>query len=368
MTSQSPSMNRTAQQLRALDEAEHLKVTHQKVTINEIAKLSGVSKKTVSRIINKADSVSVGTREWVEAVIEAAGFSPDPVARGLAFRRSYLVGLIYDNPNAQYVVTMQTGILEQLRGSGFELLVHPCDSASASYIDDISAFVTRQKLAGVIILPPVAEDRALIQSLKNADVPFVRISARRGEMLNPPMITPQIVSLDAIGCAQAAEHLVSLGHTKIGFIGGNPNYPSAHARRSGFVEGLKRHGLEIAKHLEYGGDYSFDSGYKAGLALLGQSSRPTAIFCSNDEMSAGVYKAAYEIGLVIPRDLSVVSFDDAPLASRLTPGLSSVRLPISKMAKQAALSVTQSPRDAETHVFDSHLVVRQSTQNRLVSN
>jgi len=202
------------------------------------------------------------------------------VARGLAFRRSYLVGLIYHNPNAQYVVTMQTGILEQLRGSGFELLVHPCDSTSATYIDDIAAFVMRQKLAGVIILPPVAEDRDLIRSLEVADVPFVRISARRGESLSPPMITPQIVSLDGIGCAQAAEHLVSLGHVMIGFIGGNPLYPSAHARRAGFEDGLRRHGLAIDSRWDFEGDYSFESGYKAGLALLGQACAPRPFFAA----------------------------------------------------------------------------------------
>src|ERR1700754_5223107 len=98
-----------------------------RTTINDIARLAGGSKKTVSRVINASPNVQKETRERIQAVIAEHGYAPDPQARGLAFRRSFLIGLVYDNPNAQYIVNIQDGALDALRGSGFELVVHPCD-------------------------------------------------------------------------------------------------------------------------------------------------------------------------------------------------------------------------------------------------
>src|SRR5207342_1893096 len=102
-------------------------------TINDIARLAGVSKKTVSRVINASPYVQKETRERIEAVIAEHGYAPDPQARGLAFRRSFLIGLVYDNPNPQYVVNMQLGLLDGMKGSGFELVVHPCDRGSPTF-------------------------------------------------------------------------------------------------------------------------------------------------------------------------------------------------------------------------------------------
>ncbi|MEA5668139.1 LacI family DNA-binding transcriptional regulator, partial [Stenotrophomonas sp. MH1] len=113
-------------------------------TINDIARLSGVSKKTVSRIINNSPLVRKDTREKVEALMREVGYAPDPLARGLAFRRSFLIGMVYDNPTAQYVVDMQNGALDALRGSSFELVVHPCDTRSPGYIEGVKRFVQQQ--------------------------------------------------------------------------------------------------------------------------------------------------------------------------------------------------------------------------------
>ncbi|MEP6940007.1 MAG: LacI family DNA-binding transcriptional regulator, partial [Rudaea sp.] len=112
-------------------------------TINDIARLAGISKKTVSRVINRSPLVRPDTREKVEALIRKHDYAPDPMARGLAFRKSFLIGMVYDNPNAEYVVNMQNGALDSLRGSSFELVVHPCDSRSADYIDGVRAFVVQ---------------------------------------------------------------------------------------------------------------------------------------------------------------------------------------------------------------------------------
>src|SRR5690349_2281448 len=151
----------------------------QRATINDIARLAGVSKKTVSRVINQSPFVKGETRARIDAVIQRIGYAPDPQARGLAFRRSFLIGLVYDNPNAQYIVNTQEGALDALRGSGFELVVHPCDRFSEDYIPGVRRFVERQKLHGVILLPPVSEDEALARVIREIDCQCVRLASVR---------------------------------------------------------------------------------------------------------------------------------------------------------------------------------------------
>src|SRR5215471_1150925 len=148
-----------------------------RATINDIARLANVSKKTVSRVINQSPFVKDETRAKIDAVIQQIGYAPDPQARGLAFRRSFLIGLIYDNPNAQYIVNIQDGALDALRGSGFELVVHPCDRRSEDFVPGVRRFIERQKLHGVILLPPVSDDQALAKAIQEIDCAYVRVAS-----------------------------------------------------------------------------------------------------------------------------------------------------------------------------------------------
>lgn len=354
--------------LRASDDpVEDFLRRRKKATINDVAHLAQVSKKTVSRVINNSPSVREETRDAVNDIIARVGFRPDPQARGLAFRRSFLMGLIYDNPNATFIVNMQMGALDGLRGSGTELVVHPCDRRSDTFLDEIRDFVELQRLSGVIILPPIAEDRRLLALMEDLDVPFVRITARSGMDNDPPIDSLQVVSRDYEGCEQAAQHLFDLGHRHIGFIGGNQAYPSAHERRGGFERGLKANGLTLAPNAIVNGDYSFESGYDAARRILMTAPRPTALMCSNDEMAAGAYKVAYEMGLKIPDDLTIIGFDDAAIATRINPPLTTVRLPSRDMAHKA-VEILMSPEAVKapggTFVFSSSLVVRGSSGPR----
>lgn len=334
-------------------------------TINDVAQISGVSKKTVSRIINKSQNVKDETRALVLAIIEKIGFKPNPQARALALRRSFLIGMIYDNPNAQYVVNMQLGVLDALRGTDYELVVHPCDGNSANLVNEIESFAIMQRLSGIIILPPIAEDRCLIALFDKLEIPFVRITARDGIRNEIPINSNQIVSKDQMGCEVAAIHLAKLGHNRIGFIRGNVNSPSSHERAVGFLSGLAKHGIVIDPAFDVQGDYTFESGYLAAKQILSYPNRPSAIIASNDEMAAGVYKAAYEVGLKIPDNLSVIGFDDSPLAPRLTPALTTVNLPTREMAKMAAKMVLEASGSEIKSIFvDSTLVLRNSTMQQ----
>src|SRR3954470_12826211 len=146
-----------------------------KHTINDIARLANVSKKTVSRVINESPFVHEETRQRIAQIMTKVGYTPDPQARGLAFRRSFLTGLGYDNPNAPYVINVQEGALTALRRRGYELVVHPCDRNDERFIEDIRHFISRQKLDGVSLLPPVSENGALAEMLGRMQCPYVRI-------------------------------------------------------------------------------------------------------------------------------------------------------------------------------------------------
>ncbi|HEY4940814.1 MAG TPA: LacI family DNA-binding transcriptional regulator [Rhizomicrobium sp.] len=330
-------------------------------TINDIARLANVSKKTVSRVINDSPFVREETREKISAIITELGFAPDPQARGLAFRRSFLIGMIYDNPTPQYVVNMQQGILDAMKGTSFELVIRPCNRQDPNFLSDMRAFVERQKLFGVVLPPSVSEDERLIEVLDEIGCPYVRIAS---VSLDEP--DSMVVTHDHLGGAEAARHLVKLGHSRIAHISGPSLFRSAHERRRGFAQGLAETGLKMSKEFDREAAYTFETGAENAAILLAMKPRPTAIFCGNDEMAAGVYKAARDAGLSIPGDISVIGFDDSAMASRLYPLLTSVRLPIHDMGQMAAAKLITTTRERRTHTNEKTevvptLVVREST-------
>jgi LacI family transcriptional regulator len=328
-----------------------------KATINDIARLAGVSKKTVSRVLNDSPLVRPETRAKVHALMQQYAYAPDPQARGLAFRKSFLVGLIFDNPTAQYIVNMQYGVLDALRDSGYELVVHPCDSKSSGYIEGIRRFVLQQKLHGVILIPRVSEDQQLADVLRDIGCRYVRVASVAFDEAERMLVTH-----DRKAGAEAADYLESLGHRKIGLITGPKRYRSAIERGEGFLTALSRRGIEVPPTCIYEGGYTFESGFAGAEQILAQPERPTAIFACNDEMAAGVYKAAHRMGISIPGELSVVGYDDSPLASQLWPTLTTARLPVRDVGRQAAallLAQDGTPSTAVTSVTP-HLVIRDS--------
>ncbi len=324
-------------------------------TINDIARVAGVSKKTVSRVLNRSPLVKPETRDKVSALMRELDYVPDPQARALAFRRSFLIGMVYDNPNAQYIVNMQHGALEALRGSGYELVVHPCDSRSAQYIAGVREFVKQQRLHGVILVPRVSEDEELVEMLEELGCRYARIAAI------PLGGQRMIATNDRQGAIEAANYLESLGHRRIALVTGPRRYLSARERGAGFLEALAKRGIEVPPQQVVEGGYTFESGVAAAETLLARSPRPTAIFALNDEMAAGIFKTAHRMGIAVPEQLSIVGFDDSPLASRLWPSLTSVRLPIHEMGLNAA-ALLLAPDDAPRAppLVTPHLVVRES--------
>ncbi|WP_353204874.1 LacI family DNA-binding transcriptional regulator [Sphingomonas sp.] len=303
-------------------------------TINDVARIAGVSKKTVSRVINRSPLLNEDTRRKVEAVISELSYIPNPQARALALRRNFLIGLVHDNPNAQTVMNVQQGMLEALHGTEFEMVVRPLDRGSATMLDDLRHFLERQRLFGVLLMPPISENDSIARLCDEIGCRYVRMGSA---MLDDS--AHMVASNDREAVRTAVAYLVEQGHRRIGLVAGPHGFRSARERREGFEEALDAAGIALPRSMVADGNYTFDSGRMAADRLLDVVPRPTAIFSSNDEMAAGVMHAAMERGLQIPRDLSIIGFDDTPVAAHVWPPLTTVRWPIVSMARSAALKL-----------------------------
>ncbi|MCW8926180.1 MAG: LacI family DNA-binding transcriptional regulator [Xanthomonadales bacterium] len=334
---------------------------NKKTTIDDIAMLAGVSVRTISRVINNSPMVGEATRAKVLQIIKDLDYHPNAQARGLAARRSYLLGMIYDNPDALYINNVQRGVLSVCRELGYELVVHPCDMHSDSLTIEAVGFVNRSKLDGVIILPPVSENNDLAGVFEKAGVNYVRLASVALDKAENV-----VISNDRSAAASMADHLVGLGHRRIGYITGPLGMKSTQERLDGFRDALEKHGCKPDNEMIVTGEYTFNSGAECACELLKNPDPPTAIFASNDEMAVGTIKAARQLGLNVPGDLSVCGFDDSILASRSYPTLTTIRRPVKEMARLATAKLIASIDGREDdaramNIVTPYLVPREST-------
>jgi LacI family transcriptional regulator len=331
-------------------------------TIRDVAAQARVSIKTVSRVINNVKTVKPDTRERVLRVIRKLDYHPSASARGLSGSRSYLIGLLYDVSCAYYATGVLGGVLEACRAAHYQVVMQPCDYKSATLIEEVARNVRHSRADGVIVTPPLSDQKSLMAIFEEQRMPFVRIAPAEHADDRRSVYTN-----DRESCAKMTQQLSALGHTRIGFIIGNPDHAAVADRYQGYRDGLRTCGLALDRKLVMQGYNSYDSGVECARKLLQvpAAKRPTAIFASNDEMAAGVLAVAHGLGLAIPEDLSVVGFDDVPLASQVWPALTTIRQPIPSMAAQAAELLLRQlrgePYDRSGHVVESALMFRQST-------
>ena len=300
-------------------------------TINDVAARAGVSKKTVSRVINGSPLLTDATREKVQAAIKQLGFVPNPQARALALRRNFLIVLLHDNPNAQTVLNFQKGVLTAIKDSDLALVVRPVERASPHILDDVRGFLEKQRPLAAMLLPPISERDDLAQLCADMGVRYMRVSSAVVDDAEHC-----IASDDRVVVQAACAKLTALGHRRFGFVRGPQGFRSAEEREAGFLGAMAAAGIAHDPAMTIEGNYRFESGLAAGEALLSHAPRPTAIFAGNDEMAAGVLHAALRMGLKVPEQLSIIGFDDSPTASQIWPPLSTVRWPIIDMGRVAA--------------------------------
>ncbi|WP_196140250.1 LacI family DNA-binding transcriptional regulator [Aliikangiella sp. G2MR2-5] len=340
-----------------------------KVTINVVAKHAGVSKKTVSRVLNDEPNVSAATKEKVKAVFKELGYRPSPVARGLATNRSFLIGLVYDNPNKAYVSDIQNGALSVCNDKGYHLLINPIDHESDDLLLSIEKLWTESRLDGLVLTPPFSDMQPLIAMLDQLNADYVRVGATLfGEDIHAKIdeepvrashLSPCVISNDEQAAFEMTRYLISLGHDKIGFVKGHPDHPVTEQRYEGYLKALRAAGLIENPDYIVQGMFDFRSGEDCGRQLLSLDDRPTAIFASNDYMAAGILKVASQKGIAVPHELAVTGFDNAPIARHLWPSLTTVKQPIEEMAAAAIEQLLA--RSSDRLQMDSVLVVREST-------
>ncbi|MFT8736446.1 MAG: LacI family DNA-binding transcriptional regulator [Zymomonas mobilis] len=299
------------------------------VTIRDVAAMSGASIKTVSRVLNNEPNVRPEMRERVLQAAHKLNYHPNMAARSLAGRQSYMIGLFYENPSPNYVVNIQTGALDRLRGEPYRLLMFPVENFK-EFHGNMIAIIRSSGLAGVILTQPLSNDPEIMEEMDQSGVPYVRVAGTE-----PRAGSPCVTIKDMIAAREMTRYLIGLGHQDIAFIRGNPVHPASNARFEGYCYALKSAGIPFNPDLVVAGDFRFSSGLEAARKIFALNPRPTAVFSSNDDMAAGIVQAAHEHGISIPRELSVVGFDDSQLASIVWPRITTMRQPISAMAYTA---------------------------------
>jgi LacI family transcriptional regulator len=326
-------------------------------TIIDVAKLAGVSTKTVSRVLNREPHVKAALRLRVEHAARELHYQPNVLAQGLVRRRSYLIGLVYENPSPSYVVELQLGALDRLEDERYSLLVIPVRSVRDNGAN-ILGLLRAAALDGVILAPPASDHPELLAALDAAHMKFARIAPTRMLHRGPSVVLDDIAAARAI-----AEHVIGFGHRRIAIIKGDPTHPSSEARLLGYTQALAGAGIELRLDWIEHGEYTFESGFQAAQRLLGGSERPTALLVQNDEMAVGALMAARELGLPVPEALSIVGFDDSEVSRISWPRLTTIRQPVYDMAKAAAGMLIAgldggTPEIVERHAFA--LLIRDS--------
>jgi LacI family transcriptional regulator len=338
-------------------------------TIKSVAEMAGVSIKTVSRVINKEGTVKPDTLQRVEEAIKALKYTPNKAARDLASKGASVLGYVYDNPNAYYIIDMQKGILDVCRKNNFELLIHPCDASSKKIAKELVDMVDTAQLAGLILSPPLSEMPEVLSELDQNQISYVRILSGDGPF---PSSLPYVLVNDFKAAYDITEHLISQGHKNIAFIAGEEIHKSTIERLNGYKAALEKAGIAIDESLIIKGTYSFETGVKSSETLLAMSPHPTAVFACNDEIAAGLLFGARMKGVDVPQELAIAGFENSPFSRQTFPPLTTASQPTNEIAQHAAASLIQYLRakkakaahDNLNHTFIPELVVRASTEKQ----
>jgi LacI family transcriptional regulator len=310
----------------------------QRVRLTDVARAAGVSAMTVSRVVNGAGSVRAATRDCVQRIIRQLGYSPDFRARSLALARPERIAVVHDDSRSACLSRLLIGVLEQSRSMGAQVLARSIEPDDPSAWRTVSRLV-QDRLAGVILAPPLGDSPCLLDALRAAGVPVVVICCK------PAAADTLRVGIDERRAAyEMTQQLLALGHRRIGFIGGPPSWSAGEERWQGFLAALKNTGIDTGQARIARGDCSFRSGLAAAMQILDVQEPPTAIFAGCDNMAAAAIAAAHTRKLQVPRDLTIVGFDDDLAACAVWPELTTVSQPVREIAAEAVKLVLAASR------------------------
>lgn len=330
-----------------------------KVTISDIAKLSGVSKATVSRVINGSKPVSPEVKAKVMKVIDETGFKPSSLARSLSKQETKLIGIVIPDVSNPVFSELVKGMEEESNDSGYNILL--CNTylnhdKELKYLE-----ILQDKEVDGIIFLTTDEIQEQVDFFKKFGKPVVTV-----DRVFKTMDIPSVGVDDYEASFKAVNYLINMAHKRIAMVRA-PLDDQSHGfqRYKGYREAMEKHGLEIASDWVVEGDFSVKAGYNAMMQLLSASEPPTAVFFANDLMAVGGIRCISDNGMKVPDDISVMGFDDIPIASMFIPSITTTQQPTAEIGKQAMEKLVKliKGEEVERHsTFPTQLVLRNSTK------
>lgn len=334
-------------------------------TIKDVARLSGVSVATVSRVINNSPKASQASRDAVFKAMAELKYHPNANARALAHQSAETLGLVVADVSDPFFGTMVKAVEQVAQNSGNFLLISNGYHDAKKERQAIEQLI-RHRCAGLVVHAKMLPDEELGQLMSH--IPGMVIINR-----TVPGYESRCIALDdRYGSWLATRHLIQEGHKKIGYLCSNHLISDAEERLEGYVQALQEHGIEVDERLISRGSPNEEGGEEAMTELLGRGRNYTAVVCYNDSMAAGALSVLSDNGIEVPHEISLVGFDDVLIARYLHPKLTTIRYPVSAMATQAAeLALALAHQDEEpdgelpeiTNMFSPTLVRRHSVRN-----
>jgi LacI family transcriptional regulator len=327
-----------------------------RTTLAAIAAEAGVSLPTVSKVVNGRPDVAPGTRAKVERLLDEHHYSRSGTRRK---HRSGLIDLVFNGLDSPWAVEILRGVEEWGATHETGVAVSAVRHGNARPASWTSALASHDTDGVILVMSgPTGEQ---LEQLRSGGIPLVVV-----DPVNPP--PPELASVGATNWAgglAATEHLLALGHRRIGAIGGPADFLCSRARIDGYRSALEREGIRFDRALVRHGDFYHEGGFRRGGELLDLADPPTAVFAGSDQQALGVYEAARQRSLRIPQDLSVVGFDDLPVARWVSPPLTTVRQPLAEMGRAAAQMlgelIADMPLRSRRVELSTELITREST-------
>jgi LacI family transcriptional regulator len=329
-----------------------------KPTIYDVAREAGVSIATVSKVINGTGRISAETRRKVAKIMQQLDYQPSVVASALTGKSTFTIGLLIPDLANPFFAEMARSIEDRGHELGFNLVI--CSTDNNPEREALYITLLKQKRVDGIIIATGISNEALLKNLVKQKVPIALIARDM-----PALAADSVLVDDFIGGYQATSHLIGLGHRKIAVISEHLGLMSSKERVRGYRHALEEAGIPYDESMVCVSDFTVEGGRRCTKALLQSDRPPTAVFACNDLLAIGAVQAARESGLVIPRDMSVVGFDNTVLATIIDPPLTTVAQPIQQMGRQVmdllVQEIRKEKRVKQRAILLPELIVRAST-------